>query len=85
MELLYPSKTYVIGANILKYRPTLRLDGVRQVSLANDETEMQRRANFSFAVIDMLQINAQVKLMLLQVPFCNTIFYFSNVILGPPD
>lgn len=66
MELLYPSKTYVIGANILKYRPTLRLDGVRQVSLASEEAEMQRRANFSFAVMDMLQINAQVKLMLLQ-------------------
>ena len=67
MEKLYPNKNYTISAAIRQHRPAVPSAAVRLVQLESAESEMQRRALFSFAVMDMLQISAQTKIMLLQV------------------
>jgi len=70
MERLYPNKNYTISAAIRQHRPPAPASPsatVRLVQLEDPASEMQRRALFSFAVMDMLQISAQTKTMLLQV------------------
>lgn len=66
MEKIFPNKNYTISPNIMKFRPTIQINGVRAISLTPPEVEMQRRSDFSFAVMDMLQITPPTKLMLLQ-------------------
>jgi hypothetical protein len=66
MELLFPGKNYSISNNILQYRPRLAVEGTRSFSLASAESEAERRSKFSFAVMDMLQVSAGTKLLLLQ-------------------
>lgn len=82
MEKLYPTKNYTIGANILRYRPQLRYPQVRLVNLAGDASEMQRRSDFSFSVMDMLQISPQTKLALLQV-LPQSLLALLRLIIGP--
>lgn len=66
MQMLYPSKNYVISQNILKYKPTPKAEGVRSISLNSLEQDLERMSHFSFSVMEMLQINPPTKLMLLQ-------------------
>lgn len=66
MELLLPNKNYSISPHILEYRPNLVVKGTRTVTTLKDPLELERRAKFSFAVMDMLQISHATKLMLLQ-------------------
>lgn len=66
MAKIFPAKNYTISPSIMKFRPHLPSDGVRSISTVNDEVAMQRKSDFSFAVMDMLQITPPTKLMLLQ-------------------
>jgi ATP-dependent Lon protease len=66
MEKIFPNKNYTISPAIMKYRPSLALAGTRSIELSTAEATMQRRSDFSFAVMDMLQITPPTKLMLLQ-------------------
>eukprot|EP00607_Mallomonas_marina_P000970 CAMPEP_0182440134 /NCGR_PEP_ID=MMETSP1167-20130531/86862_1 /TAXON_ID=2988 /ORGANISM="Mallomonas Sp, Strain CCMP3275" /LENGTH=315 /DNA_ID=CAMNT_0024634001 /DNA_START=221 /DNA_END=1168 /DNA_ORIENTATION=- len=68
MELLLPQKRYSLASAILENRPPMRLQGVRNIVLGSEETELKRRSRFSYAILDMLQIKPSVKLMLLQEP-----------------
>lgn len=69
MKILYPAKNYKFSNAILKFRPQVRPEpGVRQVFLTEVEgaEEVQRCADFSFAVIEMIDITPAKKLALMQ-------------------
>lgn len=66
MEKIFPAKNYTISPSIMQSRPKTTIEGIRSIELETDEAIMQRRSEFSFAVMDMLQITPPTKLMLLQ-------------------
>lgn len=69
MKILYPTKNYKFSSAILKFRPPVRPEpGVREVYLTELEgaEEVQRCADFSFAVIEMIDISSAKKLALMQ-------------------
>jgi hypothetical protein len=66
MKILFPLKNYSLNANILLHRPPLPTPGVRSITTTDATVEAERRSKFSFAVVDMLQIPAATKLLLLQ-------------------
>ncbi len=68
MEHIFPSKNYKISEAILDSRPstfTTRI-GDRAVKLQDKEAEMERRSEFSYAVLETLQVSPSMKLKLLQ-------------------
>ena len=67
LKILYPSKNYSLSSNILQHRPAISIPGVRTISTTDSAAEAERRTRFSFAIIDVLQIPAPMKLLLLQV------------------
>jgi Lon protease-like protein len=69
MKILFPSKNYSLSTNILAYRPAVSVPGVRSIKTVDAASEAERRSKFSFSIIDMLQIPATTKLLLLQVGY----------------
>jgi len=68
MTHLFPAKNYKISEAILENRPsgTISKANSRAIVLADEEEELDRRSRFSYAVLDMLQINSSLKLSLMQ-------------------
>lgn len=66
MGLLYPAKSFTPANYLLQNRPLPKLNGVRPIVLSDDKYELPRRAKFSFAVIDSLQIPPSARLALMQ-------------------
>lgn len=66
MKILFPSKNYSLNNNLLQHKPVLAVPGVRAIKTSDTNSEAERRSKFSFSAIDMLQIPATTKLLLLQ-------------------
>jgi len=66
MEILFPEKNYSINQHILDHRPSIPQPGVRSISTNEAADELKRRSDFSFAVMDTLQITPAAKLALMQ-------------------
>lgn len=67
MKLLLPQKNYTMSSGLLLNRPPSSDPGTRIINLASQSVEKERRAKFSYAVLEMLQISNPTKLSLLQV------------------
>lgn len=64
MTHIFPSKNYKVSEQILRYRPSgisSRI-GDRVVKMTTEAQEMARREQFSYAVLDMLQVSSSTKL-----------------------
>lgn len=66
VQMLHPQRDYAISATVMKYRPPVFRDGVREIKLYDAAAEMERQSKFSFAVMDMLHSSPGAKLALLQ-------------------
>lgn len=67
LEMLYPSSNYTLNSNIMKHQPPQSsLTGTRSVNLFDDSVEIARSSKFSFAVLDSLRCEPQVKLAMMQ-------------------
>ena len=66
MKILFPTKNYSLNQNVLQYRPALASPGVRAIKTVDPKAESERRSKFSFAIVDILQIPATTKLLMLQ-------------------
>lgn len=66
MKILFPAKNYSLSQNILQYKPAVASPGVRSIKTVDAAADAERRTKFSFAIIEMLQIPATNKLLLLQ-------------------
>ena len=67
MKTLNPAKNYTLSSSILKFKPRLSQPGVRSVLLTRPRDEVQRCSDFSFAVLEMMDITPAKKLALMQV------------------
>lgn len=68
MKLLYPQNNYTMNEVVLKHRPSVPSDEVRDVILPGFDSELERRSKFSFATMDMLKTDPVTKLVFLQEP-----------------
>ena len=68
MQILYPHNTYNLLDSVLRWRPPVPIDDVRQVQMPSSRPEMDRRINFSYAIMEMLKTDAQTKQHFLQEP-----------------
>jgi hypothetical protein len=66
MKLLYPQNNYTMSESVMKFRPALKVPSVRTVSIQDSKAETDRRAKFSFSIMDMLKTDPVTKLLFLQ-------------------
>jgi len=69
MKILYPQNNYTINDLVLRNKPPIIPESdIRYVTLPATKSELVRRSHFSFAAMDMLKTEANVKLSFLQEP-----------------
>lgn len=67
LEMLYPTSNYTLSSNILAHQPPVAdVAGRRSVKLFDESLEIARSSKFSFAVLDSLRCEPQVKLAMMQ-------------------
>ena len=67
LEILYPTSNYTLSSNILSHQPPeASIVGARSVKLFDESLEIARSSKFSFAVLDSLRCEPQVKLAMMQ-------------------
>jgi len=67
LEMLYPTSNYTLSSNILSHQPPEpSIVGARSVKLFDESLEIARSSKFSFAVLDSLRCEPQVKLAMMQ-------------------
>ena len=66
LEMLFPENNYSIHAPIMKNRPIATTDDMRSINLLDESKELARSMKFSFAIMDIIKSEANVKISLLQ-------------------
>lgn len=66
MKLLYPQNNYTMNEGALRYQPTIIPQGIRDVQLPSDVSDIQRHSKFSFGTMEMLKTDPQTKLVFIQ-------------------
>lgn len=66
LEMLFPEQNYSIHAPIMKHRPLVVNDDIRTINLLDDAKQLSKSMKFSFAIMDIIKSEPNVKVALLQ-------------------